>query len=147
MFDKNAPIFFKYVGGSLVLWGLYIVAGRFLFDAWIRRNTYYAVTDKRILILRSFGPFSKITALSFDQLPDASLSEKTDGRGTIRLGPPLSLEAWLCRSSRKPYSWTLSLDRTPHLIEIEDARRVFDLIQRRCGVMPPGPLADEELPR
>ena len=54
--DANAPIFMKLWGVPFVLIGLYLVVGRFLLDAWIRRGMNYAVTDKRVLILRS-GPF------------------------------------------------------------------------------------------
>src|SRR5216684_2272223 len=43
----------------MVLWGIpflvvgnYIVWGRFLVDAWLKRRTYYAVTNRRILILQ-----------------------------------------------------------------------------------------------
>jgi hypothetical protein len=45
----------------------------------------YAVTGKRLLILRS-GPFSKFSAIKLDQLQDANLSERADGRITIRFG-------------------------------------------------------------
>jgi len=43
--------------------GLYMLGGRFLVDAWIRRDLRYAVTNKRILIARP-APFSRFTALS-----------------------------------------------------------------------------------
>jgi len=49
-------------GGSnlfMVLWGIpfliignYMVWGRFLVDAWLKRRTYYAVTNRRILVLQ-----------------------------------------------------------------------------------------------
>src|SRR5262245_484893 len=72
---SNAPFFMQLWGVPFVLIGLYLVAGRFLVDAWLRQRILYAVTDKRILILRS-APFSKFTALSLDQLPDVSLTER-----------------------------------------------------------------------
>jgi hypothetical protein len=43
----------------MVLWGIpfliignYMVWGRFLVDAWLKRRTYYAVTNRRVLILQ-----------------------------------------------------------------------------------------------
>jgi hypothetical protein len=110
-----------------VLAGLYIVAGRFLLDAWIRRRMHYAVTNKRVLISRS-RPFSKFTAISLDQLPGTSLSESTDGRGTIRFGQMDPF--WFGpRSDFFGYSWTPSLDPRPQFIAIENARSVFDQVQ------------------
>jgi hypothetical protein len=120
----SAPIFFKLFGALFVLIGLYIVAGRLLLDAWIRRGIYYAVTDKRVLILRS-APFSKFSALSLDQLPGVDLSERADGRGTIRFGQ--AVPYW---TESGFYGWTPSLDPVPQFIAIADARKLFDHIQR-----------------
>jgi len=122
--NTNAPIFMKLFGVPFVLVGLYLVAGRFLLDAWIRGGMYYAVTDKRILIVRS-APFGKFIAMSLDQLPDASLSESASGRGTIRFGSTAPFWAGSSFSG-----WTPSLDTTPQFLAIEDARKVFDQIQQ-----------------
>jgi hypothetical protein len=120
----GAPAFFALWGVPFVLAGLYLIAGRFVLDAWIRRGVLYAVTNKRILIFRP-GPFAKFTALSLDRLPDASISEGAGGRGTIRFGEPTPI--W---GNRRGFSsWTPALDPTPQFIAIENARSVFDQIQ------------------
>jgi hypothetical protein len=119
----NAPMIMKLWGVPFVLIGLYFIVGRFLVDAWIRGTTRYAITNKRILILRS-GPFSAFVALSLNQLPQTSLSESANGRGTIRFGEQVSPRGGRGISSLAP-----SLDPTPQFIAIEDARRVFDAIQ------------------
>jgi hypothetical protein len=121
---QKTPGFFALWGIPFVLVGLYLIAGRFLLDAWIRGGIFYAVTNKRILISRS-GPFSKFTALSLDRLPDANLSESSGGRGTIRFGQ--AAQMWGGRNSFS--SWTPSLDPTPQFIGIENVRSVFDQIQ------------------
>src|SRR5579872_4968964 len=84
---QGGPFFFRLFGVPFVLVGLYLVAGRFLVDAWIRRGMQYAVTNRRILISRS-GMFSKLIAVTLDALPEASLIERANGRGTIRFGQP-----------------------------------------------------------
>jgi hypothetical protein len=122
---QNAPGFFVLWGVPFVLIGLYLIFGRFLVDIWIRRGMQYALTDKRILISRG-GPFSKFTALNLDRLPDASISESDNGRGTIRFGEPAL--SWGRRNNIS--SWTPSLDPTPQFLEIENARSVFDQIQQ-----------------
>jgi hypothetical protein len=117
------PLVFLSVFGLV---GLYIVAGRFLLDAWVRRATSYAVTNKRILISRS-APFVNFTAISLNRLPDMSLSERADGRGTIRFGPQ---QSWFGAGSGGFSAWAPALDPTPQFIAIENARSVFDQIQR-----------------
>jgi hypothetical protein len=115
MLSMNAPIFMELWGVPLVA-GLYLLAGRFLLDAWMRRGMCYAVTDKRVLILRS-GPFRKFSAMSLDQLPTPSLSERADGRGTIRFG---QAPYWTGQGFS---GWTPSLGATPQFFSIQDARR------------------------
>jgi len=116
--------FFVLWGLMFVLVGLYLVFGRFIADAWVRRGLHYAVTDRRILIARP-SPFARFTALNVTQLPDIDLSERSNGRGTIRFGAPVVTGGRRGRANTLP-----ALDPTPQFLGIEDARRVFDLIQR-----------------
>lgn len=120
----NAPWFFLLWGAMFVAAGLYFVIGRFILDAWLRFNTQYAVTDRRVLILRS-GAFSSFVALNREQLPQTQLTESGNGRGTIVFGEPAS--AWAGNRLR---GLTPALDPTPQFIAIENARSVFETIQR-----------------
>jgi hypothetical protein len=106
-----------------VLVGLYSVVGRFFVDAWVRGNTWYALTSRRILIERA-GAFGKFTALNLDRLPELQMTEHADGRGTILFGQPIwgRGNAW--------WYGTPALDPMPQFIAIPDARSVFDQIQR-----------------
>ena len=117
-------------GGFFILWGLmfvaiglYFVAGRFIVDAWVRRGLHYAVTDQRILIARG-APFARFTVLSMAKLPEIDLNEHANGRGTIRFGQPVAMRG------NRGTALAVALDPTPQFLGIEDARRVFDLIQR-----------------
>jgi hypothetical protein len=121
--ESNAGVFFALWGGMFVLFGLFMLVGRFAIDAWARSTTRYALTNRRILILRC-PPFSKFTSLSLDRVADAQLTEHAGGRGTIRFGQ----ESDWGRGSMA--AWIPSLSATPKLIAIEDARDVFDRIQR-----------------
>lgn len=83
---------FKLWGMPLVLIGLYLMAGRFFYDAWARRHIVYAVTSQRILILRGdksylLGVESWVERLDLVTLPKMTLHEKGDGSGTIVFGP------------------------------------------------------------
>jgi hypothetical protein len=123
----GAPSLFRLWGALFICVGLYFVVGRFVVDAWVRRGTEYALTDRRALIYRS-APFSKFTAVSLSQLPDLDLVERSDGSGTIKFGQVIS--AW---GNRGMGAWSPSLDPTPQFIAIRDARRVFDLLQQSSG--------------
>ena len=107
-----------------IAFGLYMLAGRFVVDAWVRGRTDYAVTDLRVLISRG-GPFSKFTAISLKQLALVEIKERSDGRGNIRFGPTIR---WV----NGEYVMHLSpaLDPTPQFLAIEKPREVFDLLQR-----------------
>lgn len=119
----NAPFFFRLWGVPFALAGVYLILGRFFVDAWLRANTRYAITNRRILIVRS-GTFGRLTSLDLDRLPDLQLTERADGSGTIRFGAPAPYLAggWAI--------WTPALDPVPQFIAIENAQRAFDQIQR-----------------
>ncbi len=121
---SNAPALFALWGIPFIVVGLYLTLGRFTIDAWLRRNTRYAVTNRRIIIARS-DPFPKLTSISLERMPELQLTEWPDGRGTIRFGPTLpywGLAGW--------GGWSPATDPTPQFIGISDAQRVFDRIQR-----------------
>jgi hypothetical protein len=114
-------VLFALFGIPFVLVGLYLIAGRFVLDARVRAGTRYALTNRRVLILR-IAPFARFTALSLDQLADASLSEGRAGRGTIHFGPQTA--SW-----GRQNTWMPWLDRTPQFFRIENAGSVFQQIQ------------------
>ncbi|HML09980.1 MAG TPA: hypothetical protein VK432_03905 [Stellaceae bacterium] len=121
---SNGPAFFRFWGVPFLAIGAYLVFGRFILDAWARAKTRYAVTNQRVLIVREW-PFQKYIALGIDRLPQIELSEQANGRGTILFGeqaPMWGRTGWS--------SWTPSLSATPQFIAIDDARDVFDKIQR-----------------
>jgi hypothetical protein len=121
---SNAPDFFTLWGIPFVLAGLYLIAGRFFVDAWVRRYTRYAVTNQRVLILRTM-PTTKFTSLAIDRLPEVSLDERNNGTGTIRFQQAAS------PSYTRGFSgWNPALDPTPQFLAIPDARNVFAQIQR-----------------
>ena len=115
---------FPLFGIPFILIGFYFLAGRFLADAWMRGRISYAVTNQRVLIFRA-PPFGKLTSLAIDRLPELSLEERADGRGTILFQPAQPM--WNTRSWS---SWTPALDPTPQFLRIADARNVFDRIQK-----------------
>jgi hypothetical protein len=120
----SAPLLFRLWGVPFVLVGLYLIAGRFIVDAWLRGRTRYALTNQRILIARS-RPFGKFMALGIDRVLDVQFSEGARGRGTLRFGQPAPF--W----GRGGFAgWSPALDPTPQFLAIDDAQSVFNQIQR-----------------
>jgi hypothetical protein len=123
----RVPFIMRLWGIPFVLVGLYLMVGRFFFDAWLRQGMEYAVTNKRVLIYRA-PPFSRFIALKLDNLPQTELIQRNDGRGTIRFGQYFGLwgrGGW--------YGYTPALDQVPQFIGIENAQKVFQLIQDAPG--------------
>jgi Bacterial PH domain len=81
----NAPFFFKLWGIPFVLVGCYFIFGRFLTEARQRRATSYGLTNERVIIVS--GVFRRnVKSLNLRTLTDVSLSERSDGSGTITFG-------------------------------------------------------------
>ncbi|HKK21912.1 MAG TPA: hypothetical protein VJ983_10600 [candidate division Zixibacteria bacterium] len=87
--SQNGSLGARLWGVPFILIGLYLVVGRFFFDARIRARTYYGLTDRRILILSGY---SKLEVKSFEikSLSRIRLSKSRDGKGTIWLGTSAS---------------------------------------------------------
>ena len=83
--NSGASFFFMLWGIPFVLIGLYLIFGRFYYDAELRKSTIYGITQNRIII--KSGVFKKtIKSLNIRTLTDVTLNEKSDGSGTIVLG-------------------------------------------------------------
>jgi hypothetical protein len=90
---SDAPVFFVLWGIPFVLVGIYLIVGRFWFDAAQRARTYYGLTDSRVLIVS--GVFSRSTkSLSIRTLSDVTLTTNKAGKGTISFGPMNQMYAW-----------------------------------------------------
>ena len=88
---SNAPLFFALWGLPFVAVGVFLIAGRFFVDAWIRARTTYAVTSQRVLIVQSGQSGQRISARTVKSIPLASLtaiaaSTRRDGTGRVVLG-------------------------------------------------------------
>ena len=90
----GAPLFFMAWGVPFVVFGLYLIAGRFWVDARQRAQTYYGLTDSRVMIVS--GIFNRNTrSLNARTLSDITLTKKQSGSGTISFGPVNPMYAWL----------------------------------------------------
>jgi hypothetical protein len=122
----GAPFFFKLWGIPFVVVGLYMIFGRFMVDASLRSRTYYGVTDQRILIISGFRS-RQVKSLSLRGTVDISLSEKSDGSGTITFGSNVGLAGFNAFNS----AWPGASNRMAPTFELTgNARSVYELIRK-----------------
>jgi hypothetical protein len=74
----------KLWGVPFVLVGIYLIGGRFFWDSWVRSKQIYALTNRRLIILRG----KSLTSSSLHSLPQLNLTTGNDGSGTIDFGQP-----------------------------------------------------------
>ena len=85
--DEVGPIelIFPLFGIPFVLIGLYFIFGRFLYKSWKKKRTWYAVTNKRALVLtNTFG--RKLQAVDLKNLSAMNKSIRKDGSGSVTFG-------------------------------------------------------------
>jgi Bacterial PH domain len=83
---KGAPLLFGLWGVPFVLVGLYMIVGRFFGDAYLRSRTQYGVTDQRVIIVSGWIN-REVKNLPLASMSDITLSERSNGAGSIQFGP------------------------------------------------------------
>lgn len=118
----NGITFFALFGIPFVVVGFYILIGRFIHDSWRRKSTFYAITDERLIIKTkkniSSTPINKYLEINFD--------EHSSGRGTISLGPKVSM--FNNRENAGISSWS-GAPLAPTLEKVEKGREVYELLK------------------
>ncbi len=110
------------VGVVLLAAALYAVIGRFFMDAYLRAHTFYALTNRRIIIHRT-GLLPRTTSYDVRTLPDVTIDIRGNDRGTIVLGEAYGFpdaRAMPSPGGEKP---------TPILDHIANAAQVYDMIE------------------
>jgi hypothetical protein len=83
---------FPLFGIPFLLIGFQLFIGHFFWSALRRRFTEYAVTNQRVIV-RS-GVFSTTTkSIEYRKIPTLTLTEKSDGSGTIQFGEAKAVTA------------------------------------------------------
>lgn len=121
---SGAGWFAEIWGIPFVAAGLYMVVGRFVYDAWLRANTFYGLTNERAVIVRRAIP-NDVRSISLKSLGDVSLAVRNDRSGTITLGnnSPANFGAAFAPWGRSSYT------SAPRFEMIESAKDVYDKIR------------------
>lgn len=121
---RGAPFFFALCGIPFVLAGLYLIFGRFIYDAWARSRTRYGVSNQRVLI-RKGGLSKSVVSINLSSVNEMTIRVKPGGTGTLELGP--SGQRFTFYTGREPQR-----RQSPpvHAFEaIRDVRGVMEIIR------------------
>jgi hypothetical protein len=129
---RNMPpfieILFPLWGIPFVVIGLYIIFGRFFVDAWRRRQTWYGVTDRRALVLRT-GSRRTTTSFELRSISEVKLQEHADGTGTLTFGPIVSI------SQNRGFSfWGAPTNVFDHTPDAANAYRIVRRVQQSLTI-------------
>jgi hypothetical protein len=124
---SSAPLFFRLWGIPFVTIGLYMIFGRFIFDAWLRSNTYYGLTTERAMIVRrTLG--ESVQSIELKTLGDVALSVGNDRSGMITFGNDTPGFAWFGMSP-----WRRGYVMAPRFERIERAGEVYAQVRDAQG--------------
>ena len=132
------PWFFVLWGIPFVLVGLYFIAGRFFYKAWRKRRTYYALTNKRALVLLE-GRGHTLRACFLSAVPTINKSVRPSGVGTITFGNT----SWASMYDNTGMDFfgamgALGADSTVRFNDVRDADRVYGLAMAARKELPGG---------
>ena len=124
----GAIVFFYLIGSVFAVFGFYFAFGRFIYKKWKKARTYYALTNKRALILTlAFG--RKLDGAFLDRLVAINKSVRSDGSGTVYFGNPSWMTTAYGNSGMDFLTGFYSGD-VPSFYDIHDADSVYDLANR-----------------
>jgi len=83
--SSDAPLLMVLFGLPFVIIGLYMIAGRFYYDAMLRQKTFYGITDQRIIMLSGIRT-KQSRFISISEIENLEKIENQDGSGSIILG-------------------------------------------------------------
>jgi hypothetical protein len=121
------PDFFALFGLPFVVIGLYFIFGRFIYKKWRKKNTYYAVTNKRVIILTKLWRKS-IQAIRLISIPTMNKSAGRNGTGSIVFGNASPANQY--GNTGMELLGTTRGEYVPAFYDIPDVDAVYELVNR-----------------
>lgn len=114
-------------GIPFVLAGLYFIFGRFFLKYKSKLNTWYFVTNFRIIIYKNL--FTKnVTSLSIATIPSININENRNGFGSLVFGNGSTI-ANIYGNTGLDFFATPNGGLSPAFYDLENVQRVYQLIQ------------------
>lgn len=110
-------------GTPFVILGQYLIWGRFVHQFWKKKRTYYALTNRRALIVEYGLRNRSSSSVYFDNLARIDKRVRSDGIGNISFGGPVTGQwQWGISKSRE--------SRPPTFDAIDNADFVYHTVLR-----------------
>jgi hypothetical protein len=122
--STGAPFLFALFGIPFVVAGLYLMAGRFYYDARFREKTFYGITNRRVIILSGIRS-KQSKSVVIREIADMNMIENPDGSGVIALD-----SQDMKNVSRDELIWPVQTEIKPRLSDLRDVRKPFEIIQK-----------------
>jgi hypothetical protein len=123
--EEFIDLYIIVLAGVFIIFGLYLVIGRFFVDLLQRKKISYGITNERIVIVS--GVFSQETNfVNLEGLAEIDIVEDSNGFGTIIFGRDKmddSYNKWLWEEDRIP------VIRAPKFRDIPNAKNVHEIIR------------------
>jgi hypothetical protein len=116
-------VFMSLWGIPFIVIGQYMIWGRFLYDAWIKKRTYYAVTTRRVLVFQD-GWKRKTCSTFLSAIP--AIEREGGPIGTLWFGQKYPVMAGRGQKTRNMSRFTTSGD--PVFADIDDVDSVYRLV-------------------
>ncbi len=125
----SAPVFFVLWGVPFVLVGQYLVWGRFIYKAYKKRRTFYALTNQRALILTT-ARSRQLQTLFLKQLPTINKMLRRDGSGTLEFGSSPNWAASVYANSGMDFMGSRYGPAAPAFYDIPGVDSIYQLAMR-----------------
>lgn len=126
--EGAALFFFALFGVPFVLFGLYIVAGRFVVRAVSSRRTRYTITNGRVVVHGGWSG-DRLSTAYLRSLPPPVITERPDGSGSLAFGAFAGVADVFMGGRRQAWrAWANEPSLTPVLREVPDVRRIRDFV-------------------
>lgn len=122
----GAPFFFGLFGIPFVLIGLYFIFGRFIYKGIKKKHTYYAITNRRVLILTNLSN-KNVDAEFITQIPCINKRVRSDGKGTIKFGNSFFFKGMYSNTGMDFFGAGYGKD-VPTFYDIDDIDSVYRLV-------------------
>jgi hypothetical protein len=119
-------------GTPFVLVGQYMIWGRFVYSRWKKQRTYYALTNRRALIVENRLRSRASSSAYFENISVVDKRARLDGIGSISFGGPIRVEwQWGRRNPPRPPTFD-DVDDVDSVYQI--ALRLYDQARKSAGV-------------